>query len=198
VNLHRASALIRTLGDAHGRSLHQNRSYNHCAGFIEPINDRQAAKDAVFTLRFGLFGECNSFESRNFPGFYLRHQNFRIKLSKLDRYASNERDRMDATFCIRPGVASPENKRSWSFVACCFFSLWFIRHRNFELVISYIDDVFVDDTSKKDATFNLMQPTFPFRPSLRFQIPSLKSLAFHGRATCSAPSAQRVEREISG
>src|SRR5262245_6260 len=47
-------------------------------GFIEPINDRQAAKDAVFTVRDGLYGGCYSFESRNFPEFYLRHQNFRI------------------------------------------------------------------------------------------------------------------------
>src|SRR5262249_54621845 len=130
-------------------------------GFIEPINDRQAAKDAVFKVQFGLARGCYSFESKNFPGFYLRHENFRIKLSNLDRFGqplnlltSNERDRMDATFCPYTALA-PQNAIAWSFEACCFFQKWWL---------SSIWDVFADDTSKKDATFNLMQPTFPFRP----------------------------------
>src|SRR5262249_24282534 len=62
---------------------YQDRFIRHrnFLGFIEPINDRQAAKDAVFIVQPGLAGGCYSFESTNFHGFYLRHENFRIKLS---------------------------------------------------------------------------------------------------------------------
>ncbi|MEN3358165.1 MAG: hypothetical protein V7637_2147, partial [Mycobacteriales bacterium] len=67
-----------------------------------PTLDKQ---DATFTIRRGLAdGSCYSLESRNFPGQYLRHQNFRIHLAGNDGTALFAQD---ATFCAQPGPGGP-------------------------------------------------------------------------------------------
>ncbi|WP_436529319.1 AbfB domain-containing protein [Actinoplanes sp. HUAS TT8] len=62
--------------------------------------------DSVFTVRTGLGNSgCVSFESVNYPGYFLRHQNFVIKLNRQD---PSDLYAQDATFCpvtIRSGAA---------------------------------------------------------------------------------------------
>ena len=62
------------------------------------FNDNVARKDATFRLQFGLAGKCVSLESVNFPGQYLRHQNFWIVLAKND---NTPLFKSDATFCTK-------------------------------------------------------------------------------------------------
>ena len=62
------------------------------------FNDNVARKDATFRLQFGLAGKCVSLESVNFPGQYLRHQNFWIVLAKND---NSPLFKSDATFCTK-------------------------------------------------------------------------------------------------
>ncbi|MEU8013468.1 AbfB domain-containing protein [Micromonospora parva] len=58
--------------------------------------------DATYTIRTGLAdAACYSFESVNFPGQYLRHQNSRVRNSPDDGSALL---RADATWCARTGL----------------------------------------------------------------------------------------------
>ena len=58
--------------------------------------------DATYTIRAGLADAgCYSFESVNFPGQYLRHQNSRVRNSPDDGSALL---RADATWCARVGL----------------------------------------------------------------------------------------------
>ncbi len=60
-----------------------------------------AKQDATFWVRQGLADPaCYSFESRNFPGHYLRHANFRVR---KDLHDGSDLFRQDATFCAREG-----------------------------------------------------------------------------------------------
>jgi hypothetical protein len=64
-----------------------------------PTADKQ---DATFFVRAGLSnGACYSFESRNFPGRYLRHRAYRVysEANNGGTFAA------DATFCARPGLS---------------------------------------------------------------------------------------------
>jgi Alpha-L-arabinofuranosidase B (ABFB) domain len=59
--------------------------------------------DATFWLRPGLADpRCTSFESRDFPGYYLRHQAAQVQLAVRDRGTSFDQD---ATWCARPGLS---------------------------------------------------------------------------------------------
>ncbi|MFY1690004.1 AbfB domain-containing protein [Plantactinospora sp. WMMB782] len=59
--------------------------------------------DATFVVRSGLADRgCFSLESVNFPGYFLRHQNFRIHLHRRDGSALFA---ADATFCAVTGLA---------------------------------------------------------------------------------------------
>jgi len=59
--------------------------------------------DATYTIRPGLAdASCYSFESVNFPGQYLRHQNSRVRNSVNDGTALM---RADATWCARTGLS---------------------------------------------------------------------------------------------
>jgi hypothetical protein len=117
-------------------------------GFVEPVNDQQAGKDANFVSVPGLAGKCHSYESKNFPGFFLRHENFRVKLSKS---GTDQLSRDDATFCAIPGLANTDGRSLES----VNFPNHFIRHRDFELVLSPNDG---SDLFKKDATFMAKGP----------------------------------------
>ncbi|WP_239014366.1 AbfB domain-containing protein [Archangium violaceum] len=60
-------------------------------------------QDATFKIVAGLAeGSCYSFESRNYPGRYLRHANSRIRNDARDGSALFDQD---ATFCAQPGRA---------------------------------------------------------------------------------------------
>ncbi len=73
-------------------------------GVTSPVNagsDDLTKLDATFWLRPGLAdASCSSFESRNFPGQYLRHANFRVRKDANDGSALFAQD---ATFCARTG-----------------------------------------------------------------------------------------------
>jgi hypothetical protein len=60
-------------------------------------------KDATFWLRPGLAHPRGvSFDSVNYPGYFLRHQGFRIKLHKRE---NSDLFKKDATFKWEPGLA---------------------------------------------------------------------------------------------
>ncbi|NBH11340.1 AbfB domain-containing protein [Amycolatopsis sp. SID8362] len=84
-----------------------DRYLRHSGGlaYTEVVNSGSSAllkQDATYTVRRGL-GEssCYSFESVNYPGQFLRHQDGRVRNSPDDGSALM---RADATFCTRPGV----------------------------------------------------------------------------------------------
>jgi hypothetical protein len=60
--------------------------------------------DATFVVRRGLADpSCFSFESRNIAGSYLRHADFRVRLSANE---NTDLFRRDATFCAQPGATA--------------------------------------------------------------------------------------------
>ena len=74
------------------------------AAVIAPITSRSAEQDkgdSTWIVRRGLSdNSCLSFESRNNPGDFLRHQNSALHVQPFDGTALN---RSDATFCPEPG-----------------------------------------------------------------------------------------------
>lgn len=75
-------------------------------GIISPIGadvSPLTRADATFTVRTGMADPaCVSFESVNYPGYYLRHRKSVLVLTKYDGSSLNAKD---ATFCVRPGLA---------------------------------------------------------------------------------------------
>lgn len=119
-------------------------------GFLDRITPRDnlGRKDATFKLVPGLAGQCNSLEAVNYPGWYLRHQNFRLKLAE---HVEDRLFREDATFCIVPGLA---NAQGVSF-ASYNFPDHYIRHLNFELWVNRSDR---SSLFMNDATFIVTPP----------------------------------------
>ncbi|ROO60301.1 alpha-L-arabinofuranosidase B-like protein [Micromonospora sp. Llam0] len=78
------------------------------------IVDRRGKADAAFVVRRGLAkSSCISLESVNFPGYYLRHQNFRFFLHRIDGSALF---RADATFCPVAGLTGQHTSlRSYNY-----------------------------------------------------------------------------------
>ncbi|GGK98171.1 AbfB domain-containing protein [Mangrovihabitans endophyticus] len=84
--------------------------------------DRQ---DATFWVRPGLSdAACYSFESRNYPGRYLRHRNYRV-YSETDTGGSFA---ADATFCTRTGLSGGGTSLEASNMPG-----YFLRHRSEEV-----------------------------------------------------------------
>ncbi|MFI1993631.1 AbfB domain-containing protein [Actinoplanes sp. NPDC020271] len=78
-------------------------------GRVDAVGASSSASDradSTFTVRAGLGNSgCVSLESVNYPGYFIRHQNFEIKLNRQDR---SDLFAQDATFCpitIRSGAA---------------------------------------------------------------------------------------------
>lgn len=106
-------------------------------------NDRLGRKDATFRRVAGLAGRCDSFESANYPGHFLRHQNFRLKLAKR---TDDQLFKDDATFCLVRGLDGS--------VGNSFESInspgHYIRRRNFELWLDRADG---SALFRREATF---------------------------------------------
>ncbi|SDF80398.1 Glycosyl hydrolases family 2 [Lentzea fradiae] len=69
---------------------------------VTSASDALTKADATFVVRRGLAEPtCYSFESRNLPGRFLRHANFRVQLGAND---NTDIFRRDATFCAQPGT----------------------------------------------------------------------------------------------
>lgn len=128
-------------------------------GYVDRIvaSDKLARQDATFRLVPGLAGKCNSFESVNLPGNFLRHENFRLKLAPK---AGDQLFTMDATFCMKPGLASSDAQ---SFEAVNFPN-HYIRHTNFELWLAKSDD---SRLFREDATFFVELPLTEHSPPVK-------------------------------
>ena len=86
-----------------------------------------------------------SFESVNFPGYFLRHRNFEIW---LDPFTDQDLYKKDATFKARPGLAN--NQWKWVSYESYNYPQYYIRHCGYVLHIHKSDG---SDLFKKDATF---------------------------------------------
>ncbi|MGC4868352.1 AbfB domain-containing protein [Micromonospora sp. DT53] len=113
--------------------------------------------DATYTVRPGLAGSgCYSFESVNFPGQYLRHQNSRVRNSPDDGSALL---RADATWCARTGLTGTGvSLESYNFRGK------YLRHYNAEVWLSNGagGDAYNTPTSwTADSTWNIAAPWAP-------------------------------------
>lgn len=86
-------------------------------GRIDPIGAGSPAldrADSTFTVRAGLADRrCVSLEAVNYPGFYLRHEDFAIHLHRRDASALFA---ADATFCPRAGLGGRDiSLRSYNY-----------------------------------------------------------------------------------
>ncbi|MEV6600248.1 AbfB domain-containing protein [Actinoplanes sp. NPDC051346] len=105
--------------------------------------DRQ---DATFTIRPGLSNDaCYSFESRNFPGRYLRHRGHRV----YTEANTGGTFPADATFCARPGLSGGGTSLEASNLAG-----YYLRHRNAEVWI----DPDTGGPFRDDATWAVSAP----------------------------------------
>ncbi|MBW2738803.1 MAG: AbfB domain-containing protein [Deltaproteobacteria bacterium] len=135
-------------------------------GEITKINSLFDKKDASFEVVPGLADkQYISFESLNRPGYFLRHQGFRLKLGK----SSNDQGfKKDATFKVKPGQAFD------SLVS--FESLnypgRYIRHRDFHLYLEKGNDNLFrkDATSAKMPHLELILLLYGWRPQLHLPI----------------------------
>ncbi|SEM35533.1 Glycosyl hydrolases family 2, TIM barrel domain [Stigmatella aurantiaca] len=106
-------------------------------------------QDATFKITVGLAdAACYSFESRNFPGSYLRHSGSRIRRDARDGTALFDQD---ATFCARAGLdgsanISLESKNKPGA---------YLRHRNSELWVDALENT---TSFRQDATWAIAAP----------------------------------------
>jgi len=106
---------------------HQNG--NVVTSVISSTSAQLDKDDGTFIVRRGLANNaCVSFESRNFPGDFLRHQNFQVFRQPNDGSALF---RSDATFCPQAG----QSGQGTSF-ASVNFPTRFLRHFNNTLFIA--------------------------------------------------------------
>ncbi|GAA3232741.1 AbfB domain-containing protein [Dactylosporangium siamense] len=89
-----------------------------------PVISQLDRDDATFRVVPGLAAAgCSSFESRNFPGYFLRHQNGRVRISLNDGSALL---RADATWCASSAAGGVR-------LAAYNFPGSFLRHINSEV-----------------------------------------------------------------
>ncbi|MDP4181204.1 MAG: AbfB domain-containing protein [Bacillota bacterium] len=129
-------------------------SYNYHGSFIQHrgfrgrISDETLfTDDALFKLVPGLADpSCISFESKNYPGYYLMHDNFKIYLKKYDGSANF---RECATFKMVSGLADKDSVSFESFN----YPNRYIRHVEFYLQIDEIKN----ELEMKDATYSIIK-----------------------------------------
>ncbi|MFI1921377.1 MULTISPECIES: glycoside hydrolase family 2 [unclassified Streptomyces] len=97
------------------------------AGFTEVVtagSDALLKNDATWKIVSGLADSgCYSFESRNYPGQYLRHREYRV----YKESGSTDLFRADATFCPVPGANGAVRLSAYHFPE------QYLRHYNAEL-----------------------------------------------------------------
>jgi hypothetical protein len=135
---------------------------------LTPVGNDLDRLDATFYWSPGLAdGNLVSFESRNYSGHFLRHQDFRVKLQEQDRTFDPDHPetpeqqlfRADATFVVVPGLADPSalSFRSYN------VRERYLRHRDFHLFI----EPATNDQAFQDATFTIAQGFVPPAPPPR-------------------------------
>lgn len=124
--------------------------HSYFLGYITAMNASSPdldKNDSTFKVVPGLASaQCVSFESKNFPGYFLRSQDFRVKLQPQDNSAVFK---SDATFCPEPGLADTSK------VSFRLYSddTHYIRHRDNEL---WVDSYSSDTLYKSNATFQFV------------------------------------------
>ncbi|WP_328767168.1 glycoside hydrolase family 43 protein [Streptomyces sp. NBC_00286] len=122
----------------------QDRYVRH-ADFDVRIDQNITSEDAQFRLRPGLSGSGTvSFESVNFPGYFLRHSNYDFQLAYNDGTAQFA---ADATFRQVAGLADS----SWSSFQSYNHPDRYIRHFGYQLRL----DPITTATGRSDATFRV-------------------------------------------
>ncbi|NGO47038.1 glycoside hydrolase family 43 protein [Streptomyces ureilyticus] len=122
----------------------QDRYVRH-ADFDVRIDQNITSEDAQFRLRPGLTGSGTvSFESVNFPGYFLRHSNYDFQLAYNDGTAQFA---ADATFRQVAGLADS----SWSSFQSYNHPDRYIRHFGYQLRL----DPITTATGRSDATFRV-------------------------------------------
>ena len=117
-------------------------------GEVTTISSDLDKKDATFKIVSGLAdSKYISFESVNYPKYYLRHESFRINLHE---YSGDELFKKDATFKKVAGLA----ESSWSSFESYNYPGYYIRQKDYQL---YIEEG-SDDLFQKDATFKIVSP----------------------------------------
>lgn len=136
-----------------------NRYARHLEGlgYTEVVDDGSTAvlkNDATFKFVAGLAdAACYSLEAQNYPGRYLRHQNFRLALAAPD---GSDVFNQDATFCAQAGLSG-----SGVSLEASNFSGFFLRHFNSQLWIASGNNARESDSAymfAQDATWNLVNP----------------------------------------
>ncbi|GAA4607013.1 hypothetical protein GCM10023107_79280 [Actinoplanes octamycinicus] len=116
---------------------------NFLVELVEPTTDGDR-RDNAFVPVPGLSDPAGvSFESISFPGHYLRHQGFELKLQPRTEDALFM---LDATFRELPGLADP---KASSFESVNYPG-HFLRHRGFRI---YLDPAISETLYRQDATF---------------------------------------------
>lgn len=118
-------------------------------GATEAVNgssDIMLKQDATYRVLPGLAdANCFSFESRNFPGHFLRHRDFRLRNEVRDWSPIFS---ADATFCARKALDGSDNISLES----KNMSGYYIRHRNAEVWLDALED---STGYKEDATWHV-------------------------------------------
>jgi hypothetical protein len=119
---------------------------------IGASSDVTSRQDASFWVRPGLAsGSCYSFESRNYPGQYLRHSNYRLRKDAND---GSGLFAAAATFCAKAGLGG-----SGMSLASFNFPDRYLRHINAEVYIASSNGSNAWDgggSFNADATWNVV------------------------------------------
>jgi len=110
---------------------------------ISPTTSDLGKADATWAIVPGLAGGCTSLESRNYRGYFLRHQNGAVS---LQRFQDSNQFRQDATFCQVSGLA---DSSAVSFRAFQFPNAY-LRHASGVLFLADDDG---SELFRRDATF---------------------------------------------
>jgi len=142
-----SSGVMRGLGSIHDPGYRVRHAW--ALGWVSPVDQGSSAldrHDSSWTVRPGLAdASCLSFESKNYPGWFLRHSNFRIMLGSSDGSALFQ---ADATFCPRAGLAG----QGLTFESKNYPSR-FIRQRGTDLWLDPIDGT---ERAQFDTSFSVL------------------------------------------
>ncbi|MBF9130327.1 sigma-70 family RNA polymerase sigma factor [Plantactinospora sp. S1510] len=118
-------------------------------GLLAPVGpdaDGAARQRATFESVPGL-ADRNCISLRAEDGRYLRHSNWRLRLSEDE---GTQLFRGDATFCVRAGTAPGSVS-----LESANYPGWYLRHRNFEL---WVDPLTDEPWFRADASFRTRPP----------------------------------------
>ncbi|PWI13061.1 glycoside hydrolase family 2 [Streptomyces sp. Act143] len=139
---------------------HTDRYLRHKDGavFTEVVNggsDALLKNDATWKIVPGLANNtCYSFESRNYPGQYLRHRDYRV----YKESGTTDLFRADATFCPVPGANGGVRLSAYNFPE------QYLRHYNAELWLATPGGTHTYDTPAlftEDTTWAVEAPWAP-------------------------------------